>query len=174
MLQGSDRRRPGGWFRRALRWLLALVYVVAGVLHLTSPEPFLSITPAWVPCPRWVIALTGLCKITGGVGLLTVRMRKLAGVMLALYAVGVFPANVRHAVEGIAVPGLPQSWWYHGPRLALKPVFVWWALFGAGVIDWPLRSRPSASWLRRWMPPGRPSPTRSKDSFRTFAARSTE
>jgi uncharacterized membrane protein len=88
-----------------------------------------------------VIFLTGACEIAGSVGLLTVRWRKLAGVMLALYAVCVFPANVRHAFDGIAVPGLPQSWWYHGPRLAFQPVFVWWALFCAGAIDWPLRPR---------------------------------
>ena len=135
----------GGRTRRALRWLLAAVYVVAGVFHLTSPEPFLLITPDWVPYPRWVIALTGVCEIAGGVGLLTVRWRKPAGVMLALYAVCVFPANVHHAVQGIAVPGLPQSWWYHGPRLAFQPVFVWWALFCAGVIDWPFRSRQRTS-----------------------------
>lgn len=124
-----------------MRWLLAVAYFAAGVLHLTSPEPFLLITPDWVPYPRWVIFMTGLCEIAGSVGLLTTHWRKPAGVMLALYAVCVFPANVNHAVQGIAVPGLSQSWWCHGPRLALQPIFVWWALFCAGVIDWPLRPR---------------------------------
>ena len=36
-------------------------------------------------------------------------------------------------------PPLPDSWWYHAPRLALQPVLVWWALFAGGVADWPLR-----------------------------------
>ena len=44
-------------------------------------------------------------------------MRRLAGVMLALYAVGVFPANIKHAIEGVDLPPAPNSWWYHGPRL---------------------------------------------------------
>ncbi len=126
--------------RLVLRWLLVAAYFAAGVLHLTSPEPFLQITPAWVPYPRWVIALTGACEIAGSLSLLTARWRRLAGVMLALYAVCVFPANIKHAVGGITVPSLPQSWWYHGPRLAFQPVIVWWALFCAGVIDWPFRS----------------------------------
>jgi uncharacterized membrane protein len=51
----------------------------------------------------------------------------------------VLPANIKHAVEAIHVPGLPDGWWYHGPRLSLQPILVWWALFCAGVIDWPVR-----------------------------------
>jgi hypothetical protein len=35
---------------------------------------------------------------------------------------------------------VPDSWWYHGPRLAFQSVLVW-ALFCAGVIDWPFRAR---------------------------------
>jgi len=31
------------------------------------------------------------------------------------------------------------GWGYHAPRLALQPVLVWWALFCAGVVDWPWR-----------------------------------
>jgi uncharacterized membrane protein len=69
------------------------------------------------------------------------RLRRLAGIMLALYAVCVFPANVKHALDGIHLPPAPDSWWYHGPRLAFQPVLVWWALFCAGVIDWPFRAR---------------------------------
>ena len=61
--------------------------------------------------------------------------------MLALYAVCVFPANIKHAFEGIDVPQLPHSWWYHGPRLLAQPVLVWWALFAAGVTDWPFGRR---------------------------------
>ena len=71
--------------------------------------------------------------------LLTRRLRRLAGLMLALYAICVFPANLRHAIEAIDVPPLPSSWWYHGPRLLFQPVFVWWALFAGELIDWPWR-----------------------------------
>jgi uncharacterized membrane protein len=61
--------------------------------------------------------------------------------MLALYACCVLPANIKHAVEGIHLPPMPDSWWYHGPRLAFQPVLVWWALFCAGVIDWPIKPK---------------------------------
>ncbi len=66
-------------------------------------------------------------------------MRRLAGVMLALYAVCVF---LKHAIEGIELPPVPSSWWYHGPRLAMQPVLAWWALFSSDTIDWPLGKAP--------------------------------
>lgn len=86
-----------------------------------------------MPFPRAVVLATGNCEIAGSVALAGTRFRRLAGVMLALYAVCVFPANVKHAP-------VPDSWWYHGPRLAFQPVLVWWAFFCAGVIDWPFRT----------------------------------
>ncbi|WP_298956107.1 DoxX family protein [uncultured Methylobacterium sp.] len=125
-----------------MRALMALLYAAAGIAHLVVTDPFLLIVPDWVPAPRLVVQVTGLCEIAGAAALLIPRWRRLAGTMLALYAVAVFPANLKHAVEGIAVPGLPTGWWYHGPRLALQPVLVWWALFCAGVTDWPFRRRP--------------------------------
>lgn len=127
--------------RRALRVLLSGGYVVAGIAHLARPEPFVAITPDWVPRPRDVILTTGALEIAGAVALLVPRTRRIAGAMLALYAVCVFPANVKHAVEGIALPPVPDTWWYHAPRLAFQPVLVWAALFCADLIDWPMRGR---------------------------------
>lgn len=125
--------------RPALRLLLVAVYLAAGVAHLRSPGGFVAVTPEWVPFPREVIFWTGICELLGAAGLLTRRLRAAAGIGLALYAVCVFPANIKHAIDGLAVGGLPTSWWYHGPRLAFQPVFVWWALYAGEVIDWPFR-----------------------------------
>jgi uncharacterized membrane protein len=128
----------GRWIARVL---LALFYGYAGIAHLRSPESFMAITPVWVPEPYFVIIATGLCEIAGAVAILTGRLRWIAGVMLALYALCVYPANVRHALEGIAIGGKAVGWWYHGPRLALQPVIIWWALYAGAVIDWPFARR---------------------------------
>jgi len=79
--------------------------------------------------------------LAGAAALLTRRLRTAAGAMLALYAVCVFPANLKHAFYDVQIPGLPATWWYHAPRLALQPVIVWWALYCSGVIDWPMARR---------------------------------
>ena len=115
--------------RFVMRMLLAAFYLSAGTLHLVATDAFLPIVPDWVPLPRETVLLTGLCEIAGSIALMTRRLRRLAGIMLALYAVCVFPANIKHAVEGIHVPPLPDSWWYHAPRLLLQPVLIWWRCF---------------------------------------------
>lgn len=125
--------------RAVMRWTMSAFYLFAGVIHLLRPESFLPIVPEFVPFPREVILLTGLCEIAGSFALLTRRWRKLAGIMLALYALAVWPANIKHALEGISLPPVPNNWWYHGPRLLLQPVIIWWALFCSGAIDWPAR-----------------------------------
>jgi uncharacterized membrane protein len=143
--------RSGCWNRRLpkaiLRVLLAVFYAFAGYMHLYSPEGFLAITPDWVPFPDEVVALTGIAEILGAIGLLVPRTmirwaRPAAGIGLALYAVCVWPANFNHALNNIPMGGETQSWWYHGPRLAFQPVFIWAALWASEVIHWPFARKP--------------------------------
>ena len=126
--------------RAVMRWLMAVFYVIAGIGHLAAPDAFLPIVPDWVPMPRGVILFTGLCELAGAAALMTARWRRLAGIMLGLYALCVWPANIKHALDHISLPHVPDSWWYHGPRLALQPVLIWWALFCSGATDWPWQS----------------------------------
>jgi uncharacterized membrane protein len=144
----ADLNSKSGAFtrvRRAMRWAIAAFYLAAGMAHLFATDKFIPIVPNFLPWPREVVLATGLCEIAGGFALLTTRLRRLAGVMFALYAVCVFPANMKHAIEGINVPPAPDSWWYHGPRLLMQPVLVWWALFCTGVIAWPWNNSPGRS-----------------------------
>ncbi len=128
--------------RDLLRVLLGLIYLLAGIAHVRSPQGFLQITPEWVPYPETVVFLTGLAEIAGAIALVFIpRLRAAAGIGLAAYAVCVFPANINHALNDIAIGGTHLSWWYHGPRLAFQPVFVWWALWTGGVIVWPFSKK---------------------------------
>ena len=127
--------------RTGLRWTLAAVYLVAGIFHLRNTATFVRIVPDWVPWPTQTVIATGVCELLGAAALISVRLRRLAGIMLALYAVCVYPANIKHAFDHVAIDGRRLSWAYHAPRLAFQPVLVWWALFCGGVIDWPFRAR---------------------------------
>ncbi len=126
--------------RIALRWLIAAAFLAAGVLHIAAPRPFLSIVPDWVPFPHETVFATGACEVAGAAALFVPRLRWWAGVMLAAYAVCVYPANIKHAMLH-AETGLPPGWWYHAPRLAFQPVIVWWSLFAGCAIDWPFARR---------------------------------
>jgi uncharacterized membrane protein len=124
-----------GKLRTVMRLLMAAFFIGGFVLHLTAVDALVAITPDWVPFPRAVVFVTGVAELAGAVGLLVPCLRWWAGLCLALYILAVWPANIKQAFEHIVLPPIPDSWWYHGPRLALQPVLAWWALFCAGVID---------------------------------------
>ena len=120
------------------RWPLAAAYAFAGWMHVQRPGFFLPIVPGWVPAPRATVIATGLCELAGAAGLMVPRTRRLAGAMLGLYAVCVFPANIKHAVDDLSGHrGLGLA--YHGPRLLAQPAIVWWALFAGQATRWPFR-----------------------------------
>ncbi|HEY9092464.1 MAG TPA: DoxX family protein [Parasphingorhabdus sp.] len=132
------------YLHRFFRLLLSVIYLIAGIAHIQSPDGFLAITPGWVPFPEQVIFFTGVAEIAGAIGLLippriVPHIRYAAGIGLALYALCVYPANINHALGNIAIGGETASWAYHGPRLLFQPVFIWWALIAGNVIDWPFR-----------------------------------
>lgn len=138
----SQTQDDEGRGRKIARWLLGIAYLVAGVSHIVSPDGFVKITPGWVPWVHDVVLFTGLCEVAGAIALLFVpKLRRAAGWAFAAYAVCVYPANINHAVNNIALGGAALGWWYHGPRLLFQPVIVWWALWGTQIVDWPFSKR---------------------------------
>lgn len=136
--------RGTGLARPIIRWMLAVVYLVAGILHLITPEPFLTITPDWVPFPATVVMATGLAEIAGAAGLVQPFWRELqraAAVGLAAYAVCVFPANINHFAMDMARSDGGLGLAYHVPRMFAQPIVVWLTLWAGQVTDWPFSRR---------------------------------
>jgi uncharacterized membrane protein len=142
-----DMIRPDAHsFRRAARWLLAALYLVAGYFHVTHPGPFLRIMPAAVPFPEHVIFWTGVAEIAGSLALLqpwSAALRRAAGAALALYALCVWPANINQFAMDMRKPDHGWGLGYHVPRMLAQPLLIWLALWAAEVIGWPFRSRES-------------------------------
>jgi uncharacterized membrane protein len=132
--------RRGELTRIVLRFIMVGMYYLAGALHLTIPDEYVAIMPTWVPAPHAMVIFTGWCELLGATGLLVPKVRKFTGVMLAIYAICVFPANIHQAIAHIPIRGHVVGWGFSGPRLALQPVLVWWSLFCAGVVDWPFNN----------------------------------
>jgi len=116
--------------RLVLRWLLAVFYFAAGVIHIIKPAPFLTITPSWVPASEAVVLLTGVAEILGAIGLVqpfSAKLRQAAGWGLALYALCVWPANINHFVMDMAKADGGLGLAYHVPRVFAQPVIIWLA-----------------------------------------------
>ena len=121
-----ERRRA---VRSWARWGLAVALVVAGVTHLVAPTPFEQHLPEWVPAAGALVAITGLIEIALGAALVLWRSeRRRVGVVVALYLLAVFPANIYVAVAGIDVEGQPGGA-YRWIRLPFQVLFIAWALW---------------------------------------------
>lgn len=125
--------------RLGLRMALSALYTVAGVMHILRPHGFELIVPGWVPYPHQVVVATGVAELLGAAGLWIAPVRPWAAVGLAAYAVAVYPANIKHAVDHVVIDGVALGWAYHFPRLLFQPVLVWAPLFAGGVVNWPSR-----------------------------------
>ncbi|MDI3283526.1 DoxX family protein [Polyangium sp. 15x6] len=127
---------PESRVKVALRIVLALAMIGVGVLHFTSPEPFVRIVPAALPAPLALVYVSGVAEIAGGVGLLIPRLRRAAGIGLMALYVAVFPANINMAIHNISIGEDPVPEWALWARLPFQIVFIAWA-YWVGV-----RSRP--------------------------------
>ena len=118
--------------RIALRWLLAALFAFAGAMHFVKPDTYASVVPPYLPQPRLLVAISGVCEILGAVGvLLPPPLRQAAGWGLILLLVAVFPANVQMALHPAPVGGhlIKPIWLYL--RLPLQAVLIAWVYWVA-------------------------------------------
>lgn len=118
------------------RWLLGLLFVGAGLLHLVAPDAYAAAMPPWLPAHRALILASGVAEIAGGLGLLVPHagVRRAAGWGLALLLVAVYPANVHMALAGVGGPA-----WALWARLPLQGALVAWALTASGAAGYGRR-----------------------------------
>ena len=103
--------------------------VIAGAMHLLQPEPFVAHLPVWVPERELLVAASGVAEMGLGLAIVLAHSyRKLAGLLLGLFLVAVFPANVYVAVAGVEVDGQPGGL-YPWLRLLFQPLFIWLAVW---------------------------------------------
>ena len=100
--------------------VLAGGFLASGVVHLVKPEFYEPIMPSWVPRHRDVILGSGVAEIALAAGLLVPATRRLAGWGSVGLLLGVYPANIKMAVDATktdntglkvgAFARLPMQW----------------------------------------------------------------
>jgi uncharacterized membrane protein len=75
------------------------IFAVSGVVHLVRPQVYEPLMPAWVPSHREVILGSGVAELACAAGLALPATRRTAGWASAALLVGVFPGNVKMALD---------------------------------------------------------------------------
>lgn len=110
------------------RLLLAIFFIVAGVLHFAFPAQYASTMPPWLPWHDELVAISGVCEIAGGIGVLLASTRKAAGLGLILLCIAVLPANVQMLLD--AQTSGKATWilallWLRLPLQLLLITWIW-------------------------------------------------
>ena len=75
-------------------YVMSFMYVFIGIKHFTDPQYFLDIVPPQLPSKLFLVYLTGLIEVVGGVAILAPKTRKVGAYLLIFLLVSVFPANI--------------------------------------------------------------------------------
>jgi len=106
-------------------YLMAILYITAGLFHFMRPIMYLRIMPPYVPKPKLMVLLSGLAEVALGTALFFSMTKDLAlwGIMALLVAF--LPVHLHMLKGGKAGAGLPQ--WLLVIRLPLQFLLVYWA-----------------------------------------------
>lgn len=124
-------RPPIEWPRTLLRGLAAIFFAGAGINHFINPTFYRQIIPPGFPSPATLVAVSGVCEIAGGLGLLHRPLRKAAGLGLIALLIAVFPANIYMAAAPDRIPDLHIPRWMLWTRLPLQVVMIAWVWYAS-------------------------------------------
>ena len=111
-------------FRTWSRYALAVFFMTAGIAHFTLSEFFVAIMPPYLPWHLELVYLSGVCEISGALGVLWPATRKAAGAGLMALSVAVFPANLHMALHPEQFSAFPV--WVLYARLPLQVLILGW------------------------------------------------
>ena len=121
-----------------IRLLLGAFMAYAGTSHLTfNRQEFVAQVPTWLQFSPgftdFVVLASGVVEIAFGLSIifLTEKKRAIAGALLALFYVAIFPGNINQYVNHIDAFGLNTDT-LRLIRLFFQPVLIFIALWSTG------------------------------------------
>lgn len=108
-----------------LLFLMAALYILAGLNHFRAPKMYLKIMPQYIPWHLPIVYISGIVEIILGILLLIPETRTWAAWGIILLLILIFPANIQMAVD-FYVRKSPYLWLAIF-RLPLQILLVWWA-----------------------------------------------
>jgi len=106
-------------------WILAVLFLSSGVLHLVNPGAFLWLMPPWLPEHNLLILVSGVFEIVSAIGL--IAKQKWAGYLSALVLLAVWPANIWYAFD-VSSQGLNWQTLIAWLRLPLQVPLIYAAI----------------------------------------------
>jgi uncharacterized membrane protein len=106
-------------------YIMAGIYIIAGLLHFIAPKPYIKIVPRSIPYPKMMVYISGFFELLFGIALLFESTRSFAAIGLILLLIAVFPANIYMAKRMYQKQS--KNAWISYVRLPLQFALIYWA-----------------------------------------------
>lgn len=112
----------------ALPWhlyLMAAIYILAGLNHFRVPRLYIRIIPPALPSPNTINSISGLAEVLLGIALCIPLLSQWAAWGIIALLIAIFPANIYMLTNAKARMGVPK--WLLLLRLPLQVILIAWA-----------------------------------------------
>lgn len=106
------------------QYVLGVLLVFIGVLHLQKPKPFIKIIPPYLPYPKNLVLWSGLLEMIFGFMLMNAESQRIAAIAILILLVLYFPVHIFMLTNKEASLGLPK--WVLVLRIPLQFVLLYW------------------------------------------------
>jgi uncharacterized membrane protein len=123
------------------RWLLGVLFMLAGANHFAHTAFYVSIMPPWLPWHVLLVYVSGVAEVLLGAGLLFRRTERLAAWGLIALVLAVTPANLHMAMHPeLFAQFSPAGLW---ARMALQVLLLAWVFWHTRTTQstWSTRDR---------------------------------
>ena len=108
--------------------ILALIYgvpfILIGIEHFREPQKFVDIVPKYMPFALFLVYLTGVMEIIGGLGIIYPETREITGRLMALFLIAIYPANFNMWINDIPYNGTRLTTQGHLVRLSVQLLLI--------------------------------------------------
>jgi uncharacterized membrane protein len=113
-------------------FIYGISFIIIGISHLREPQKFVDIVPSYLPYALFLVYLTGVMEIAGGIGIIYPETRVISGRLLAIFLIAVFPANIYMWTHDVAFNGIELTTTQHILRTFIQIFLIFMALFLSG------------------------------------------
>ncbi|SEA66418.1 DoxX family protein [Bizionia paragorgiae] len=106
-------------------YLMAAVYIFAGIMHFIKPKAYLRIMPRYIPQPKLMVSLSGITEILLGIGLCVPALKNLSIYGIIAMLVVFLLVHIYMLSGEKASAGIPK--WILILRLPLQFGLMYWA-----------------------------------------------
>jgi len=106
-------------------YIMAIMYIIAGIMHFITPKVYGSIIPSYIPNKKATVFWSGIAEIIVGVGILFISTRFIAiwGIIIMLFVF--FSVHIDMLSNKKHKDKFPR--WVLWLRIPLQFVLIYWA-----------------------------------------------